>query len=75
MRAEIIIIITGLSLYKFHPFLMRFAIFGLIYFGASVDIRPLSDTWVAELLGVILGVHKSQISHEKYDQGTEESVR
>ena len=31
---------------------MKFAIFGL----ASVDIRPLPGAWVAELLGVVLGV-------------------
>ena len=32
---------------------MKFAIFEL---SASVDIRSLPDAWVAELLGVILGV-------------------
>ena len=32
---------------------MKFAIFGL---SASVDIRPLPGAWVAELLGVVLGV-------------------
>ena len=32
---------------------MKFAILGL---SASVDIRPLPGAWVAELLGVILGV-------------------
>ena len=32
---------------------MKFAIFGLY---ASVDIRPLPGAWVAELLGVVLGV-------------------
>ena len=32
---------------------MRFAIFEL---SASVDIRPLPGAWVAELLGVTLGV-------------------
>ena len=32
---------------------MKFAIFEL---SASVDIRPLPCAWVAELLGVILGV-------------------
>ena len=31
---------------------MKFAIFGR----ASVDIRPLLGAWVAELLGVVLGV-------------------
>ena len=39
-----------------HPFSMKFAIFELT---ASVDIRPdrpLPDAWVAELLGVVLGV-------------------
>ena len=32
---------------------MKFAIFGL---RASVDIMPLPGAWVAELLGVVLGV-------------------
>ena len=32
---------------------MKFAIFGL---SALVDIRPLPGAWVAELLGVLLGV-------------------
>ena len=32
---------------------MKFPIFEL---SASVDIRPLPDAWVAELLGVVLGV-------------------
>ena len=32
---------------------MKFPIFGL---SASVDIRPLPGAWVAELLGVVLGV-------------------
>ena len=32
---------------------MKFAIFGL---SASVDIKPLPGAWVAELLGVVLGV-------------------
>ena len=32
---------------------MKFAIFGL---SASVDIRQLPGAWVAELLGVVLGV-------------------
>ena len=32
---------------------MKFTIFGL---GTSIDIRPLSGAWVAELVGVILGV-------------------
>ena len=32
---------------------MKFPIFGL---GASVDIRPFPGAWVAELLGVILGI-------------------
>ena len=37
---------------------MKFAIFGL---SASVDIRPLPGAWVAEVLGVVLGVqdHKN----------------
>ena len=44
---------------------MKFAIFGLC---ASVDIRPLPGAWVAEFLGVILGVQdhkkiKFPISH------------
>ena len=34
-------------------YLMKFPIFGLC---ASVDIRPLPGAWVAELLGVVLGV-------------------
>ena len=34
---------------------MKFATFGL-QFSASVDIRPLPGAWVAELLGVVLGV-------------------
>ena len=38
---------------------MKFAIFG---FGASVYIRPLPCAWVAELLGVVLGV---QQDHKK----------
>ena len=42
-----------LTLYNYHQFLMKCAIFGL---GASVDIRPLSGAWVAELLAVVLGV-------------------
>ena len=33
--------------------LMKFSLFGL---SASVDIRQLPDAWVAELLGVVLGV-------------------
>ena len=39
---------------------MKFAIFGLC---ASVDNRPLPGAWVAELLGVVLGVkaHKKII--------------
>ena len=36
-----------------YPFLIKFVNFGL---RASVDIRPLPGAWVAELLGVILGV-------------------
>ena len=32
---------------------MKFTIFEL---SVSVDIRPLSGAWVAELLGVVLGV-------------------
>ena len=32
---------------------MKFPIFGLC---ESVDIRPLPDAWVAELLGVVVGV-------------------
>ena len=32
---------------------MKFAIFGV---SASVDIRQLPGAWVAELLGVVLGV-------------------
>ena len=32
---------------------MKFAIFGL---SASVDIRPLPGAWVADLLGIVLGV-------------------
>ena len=32
---------------------MKFAIFG---YSASVDIRPLLSAWVADLLGVVLGV-------------------
>ena len=42
-----------LTFYNAQQFLMKFAIFGL---SASVDIRPLPDAWVAELLGVVLGV-------------------
>ena len=41
---------------------MKFSIFGL----ASVDIRLLSGAWVAELLGVMLGLLKGEISHDKY---------
>ena len=32
---------------------MKFAIFEL---SASVDIRPLHGAWIAELLGVVLGI-------------------
>ena len=32
---------------------MKFALFEL---SASVDVRPLPGVWVAELLGVVLGV-------------------
>ena len=39
---------------------MKFAIFGL---GASVDIKRLAGAWVAELLGVVLGVQ----DHEKIE--------
>ena len=47
---------------------MKFAIFGLV---ASVDIRPPPGAWVAELLGVTLGVQapgpiKGQIFYHKY---------
>ena len=45
---------------------MKFATFGL---SVSVDIRPLPGAWVAQLLGVILGVKdhkKGQISLHKY---------
>ena len=43
---------------------MKFAIFGL---SASVDIRPLSGAWVAELLGHWApGQIKGQTSHHKY---------
>ena len=40
---------------------MKFTIFRFLNFCASVDIRPLPDARVAELLGVVLGVqdHKN----------------
>ena len=38
---------------------MKFAIFGL---SASVDIKPLTGAWIAELLGVVLGVQDHKIS-------------
>ena len=36
---------------------MKFAIFGL---SASIDNRPLPGAWVAELLGVVLGVQDNK---------------
>ena len=39
---------------------MKFAIFGL---SASVDIRLLPGAWVAELLGVVLGVQDHKRSN------------
>ena len=42
---------------------MNFSIFEL---PASVDIRPLPGAWVAELLGVVLGRIKGQISDQKF---------
>ena len=39
---------------------MKFSIFGL---SASVDIRPLPGVWVAELLGVVLGIQDNKISN------------
>ena len=38
---------------------MKFAIFGL---SASVDIRQLPGAWVAELLGVVLGVQDHKLA-------------
>ena len=52
--------------FNYHQFLMKFNIFG---FRASVDIKPLPGAFVAELLGVVLGVQdriKGRISHQKY---------
>ena len=36
------------------------------FWSASVDIRPLPRAWVADLLGVVLGDLKNEISHQKY---------
>ena len=42
-----------------------------IYFCASVDIRPLAGAWVADLLGIVLGVqdHKTGFLPNQGNQG------